>query len=102
MNNESGTLTERIRQPRQREPDPAALGTSFAARGIGLTWTGLDRLETAESRKPKLMLIAAVAEIMNLSWGRTTGDCLAPTIEVSIARKAGAFRTGLCYRTLIE
>ena len=68
--NESGTISERIRQARrQAELDPAALRLQLAKRGIELSKTGLHRLESTEPRNPNLALIEAIAEITNVSPG---------------------------------
>ncbi|MDJ0910737.1 MAG: hypothetical protein QNI99_16175 [Woeseiaceae bacterium] len=68
--NQSGTISERIRQARrQAELDPAALRKALAERGIELSKTGLHRLETTEPRNPNLALIETIAEITNVSAG---------------------------------
>lgn len=68
--NQSGTISERIRQARrQAELEPAALRQALAERGIELSKTGLHRLETTEPRNPNLALIEAIAEITNVSPG---------------------------------
>ncbi len=68
--NQSGTISERIRQARrQAELDPAALRHELAKRGIELSKTGLHRLETTEPRNPNLAQIEAIAEITNVSPG---------------------------------